>query len=450
MHKPFIWLVFYSLSVKSLWAQPGPAAIPGIYTIEQLQEDWDYYRHKLESLHPNQTLYLSKPELTHLLDSLRNSLITPMTELEFYKHIAVINQYIRDGHSLILPSKQVNQYHNSFSKFWPIQLAHANGVWVVTEHYTEHNQLPVPIGANILQINGLPMFSIWNELLSRQVRDGHNLAYAEWVLQNYFREYYSYLFGHPKEFEVTYSFAGKTVQTSVQASPKDSLLAYRQPSALLPKSKKTAVNWTIDQKQSMALLTIKTFHRQVLRQDYRQQFKREIRQGFRAIRNSDIQHLVLDLRDNQGGDLIYGVYLLAHLLDKPFKIVQNYQKMNHGELVPAHGPCSGWHKPKKHSYTGGLDVWLNGGSFSNSVIVASCLEQNNRANFYGSESGGNPHILAGNAKSLTLPHTKIRVDLPTKRFILTSLENNTGRGILPNHRMSTQNPEDMVKLRPSQ
>ncbi len=449
MFKPFIWLVFFWVTGRSICAQsqPNHSGLPNIYSVEQLLADWDFYRNKLESTHPNLNLYTAKTDLNYILDSLRNSITTPMTELDFYKHITTISPYIGDGHSLILPSLNGTNYHNSFSKFWPLQIAYQNGVWEVIGNYMEDGQ--VPVGANIQSINGLPMTTIWNILISRQVRDGHNTAYAEWVLQNFFREYYSYLFGHPNEFEVTYSFSGKTAKTTVQAWSKDSLWASQQRKNLLNKENNSAISWSMHPEQSLALLSIKTFHRQVLRHDYHQKFKREIKHGFKTLRDAGIQHLVLDLRDNQGGDLLYGVYLLAHLLDKPFKIVQTYQRITHGELVSTHGPCSGWHKPRKQSYTGKLDVWLNGGSFSNSVIVASCLNQHNRVNFYGSESGGNPHVLAGHTKSLTLPHTKIRVDLPTKRFVLTSLKDNSGRGIRPNHSIKALNPSEVVKFRPA-
>lgn len=76
---------------------------------------------------------------------------------------------------------------------------------------------------------------------------------------------------------------------------------------------------------------------------------------------------------------------------------------------------------------------LNGGSFSNSAIVSSCLRENTNAIFVGTETGGNPNVLAGYAKEFELPNTRIKVEIPTKQFIMTSLMKNDGSGLIPTH-----------------
>lgn len=76
---------------------------------------------------------------------------------------------------------------------------------------------------------------------------------------------------------------------------------------------------------------------------------------------------------------------------------------------------------------------INGGSFSNSGIVASCLQINNRAVFIGEETGGNPNVIASFIKDIDLPNTKIQVQIPTKQFLITDKTKNTGQGVLPTH-----------------
>ncbi|MBK9411998.1 MAG: hypothetical protein IPN61_01005 [Bacteroidetes bacterium] len=38
--------------------------------------------------------------------------------------------------------------------------------------------------------------------------------------------------------------------------------------------------------------------------------------------------MILDLRDNQGGELTYGKLLVSHLIDKPFSLIESYYKVN--------------------------------------------------------------------------------------------------------------------------
>ena len=54
---------------------------------------------------------------------------------------------------------------------------------------------------------------------------------------------------------------------------------------------------------SVAILTIRDFHNKVLRRDYGQYFKGEIREIFEEIEASGTKRLVLDLRNNQGGEI---------------------------------------------------------------------------------------------------------------------------------------------------
>ncbi|MBK9411997.1 MAG: hypothetical protein IPN61_01000 [Bacteroidetes bacterium] len=74
---------------------------------------------------------------------------------------------------------------------------------------------------------------------------------------------------------------------------------------------------------------------------------------------------------------------------------------------------------------------INGGSFSNSGIVASCLKRNTKTTFVGEETGGNDKVLAGNIKEIILPFSQIEVQIPTKQFMLDNDLPLTGRGTIP-------------------
>ena len=125
--------------------------------------------------------------------------------------------------------------------------------------------------------------------------------------------------------------------------------------------------------------------------------------------------------------------LLSYLLDKPFSVVQQYFCVENNELQQCNGPSLGHHNPKSNNFKGKLYVLVNGGSYSNSGIVSSCLQANNRATFIGQETGGNPNVIAGFIKDIKLPNTNIQVQIPTKQFVITDKTNNNGHGVLPTH-----------------
>ncbi len=400
---------------------------------QQLRDDLIFYKSKLEQYHPNLYLYNSKGNIDCFFDSLIRSIDKPLGEAGFYQKITLTSNLIRDGHTLILPSNSFVEYHNSKSRFLPLQIGLFEGQLYVKMNCTP--SIMIEDGTIIDSINGISSNKIIEELSNRQVRDGNNLSYAYWILSAYFREYYSYLFGHPDFYAISYTKDNILHTVQVAALFKDSIYHYRQknyPKAYSTRNQSKGVYLDYDSNKNIAVLVIKDFHSEILKSEYSQNFRNEIKSVFKSINSINPQNLIVDLRDNQGGDVKNGVWLLSYLINRPFKVVEKYNRVKNGKIVKCKGPSPGFHKPNKNQFKGQIYVMLNGGSFSNSAIVSSCLKANTNAIFIGTETGGNPNVLAGDAKEFELPNTKIRVEIPTKQFIMTNLMNNDGNGLIPN------------------
>lgn len=406
------------------------------FSESMLKEDLLFYKTKLEQNHPNLYLYTSKEKINIFFDSLYNSINHPLNETDFFQRITTTSDIIKDGHTLILPSNNFIEYHNTQNKFLPFQIGLTDQKLYIKMNCTITKQLED--GSIIDSINGVSADNIIQSLLKRQVRDGNNLSYANWILDTYFREYYSYTFGHPDTFRLSYIKDNYSYTIRTPALMKDSIYHYRKKRYPLFNSENAigkGIYLSYDTSKQLAILTIKDFHTDVLRSEYKQNFTKEIQNIFEELLAKKTSNLVIDLRNNQGGDVENGVYLLKYLVAKPFKVVNEYQKVKNGSLSKGKGPSMGFHSPNAKQFKGQIYVLLNGGSFSNSVIFSSCLRENTTAIFVGTESGGNPNVLAGYAKDFELPNTKIKVQVPTKRFIMTSLLNNNGSGLLPTYRV---------------
>jgi hypothetical protein len=197
-----------------------------------------------------------------------------------------------------------------------------------------------------------------------------------------------------------------------------------------------------DETNSTALLTIKTFDIELLNSKYHQQYDQTMRDNFSLIRKKEIKRLIIDLRNNQGGDVEVGGLLISFLSRQPFKMLNAYYKLDtlqnnqFGQMIqPAKGAYMGIHQPEPNAFMGKLYVLINGGSFSNSGIVSSVLRRMHRAIFLGEETGGNKDILCGDPESYTLPHTQIEVEVPTLIYEITHKNLNTGHGTMPDHRI---------------
>ena len=342
-----------------------------------------------------------------------------MPVLAFYKHIAILASIIKDGHTIILPGEATLAYHNSNSRFLPYKIAIINRKLYVEKVFTA--DLSIKEDDEILAINNSSSEDILEQLLSRQVREGNNLTYPNWILNNYFKAYYSFNYGHPESFDITSLQDGAKHKNHIAGLTNDSINYYRKlkyPDNALEKRPGEGIVLRLVKDSGYAILTIKDFHNDVLRKAYHQNFKPVIENYFRQIEAGKIGAIILDIRDNQGGDVENGAYLLQHLLSTPFSLIDAYYKVDGKEdsfqLKESRGPATGLKQPVLTVFSGKLVVLTNGGSFSNSGIVAACLRKNSHALFVGEETGGNSMVLAGDAESLQLPNTRIVVEIPTK------------------------------------
>ena len=413
-----------------------------LFSASACLEDWNFYKTKLEKEHPNLYLYTSQAEMRQFFDSVTAIITGPMNSINFFNLITLSHSKIKDGHTHIFPDPSTTKDNDLHASFFPIKVHWEEGRMYVVKMYSSDTQL-VP-GTEIQIINGVNAGLLYNLMMHRQIRDGYNKTYPAWILEQYFAEYYSYHLGNPDEFILHTRKSDNTSETNtIKALPKDSIAYYKKTKygelrgdALF----NTGITVEIDTSMHTAILTIKDFHDDILRTMYHQKFKDVISECFKQIQKHQVEHLILDLRNNQGGELKNGVTLLSNLLATPFKVLESYSKVDiknyqipMARLKPASGVALGVHIPFPENYTGKLYVLINGGSFSNSAIVCSALQRYNRCLFIGDETGGNPSVIAAGGKYINLPNTKTKVLVPNLQYELRSKSQYSVTGLLPDY-----------------
>lgn len=401
------------------------------FSPEALRQDLLYLKDKLFKYHVSLFTYSTPAQIEQAFSAIEQQLRRSLTEEEFYKAVTPISAVIKDGHTLLLPSLSSRTYNAAHGSYLPYHLTLENNRLFV-DHVGSSDSAIKP-GDEIKSINGIVVDTLLTEMLLRQGRDGNNQTYPIWILNNYFRPYYSYIYGRPSTFEITYLHQEKPGKATVKALPLDSITYYTTQSRITPNNNKQALSLGYSADSACAILAIKDFHKEVLLHTYHQSFKKTITNFFKSLQQSKAQTLILDLRDNQGGDLEYGAHLLRYLLDTTFTVVQGYKVLAEGEqrLKEVKGPCTGLMRPYKQVFKGTLIVLINGGSFSNSGIVSACLRRYGRAYFIGEETGGNNTTLAGYIKTIRLPNTRMEVQIPTRQFILNNGNPQQSHGTVP-------------------
>lgn len=431
----FLWLLMILLPSKT-------NAQTARFSSAEIRGDLAFLRSELERWHPNLYTYSEKTEVDACFDGLFQSIPDSMTAWEAYGFFTSVCAVIRDGHTLFYPDEKNIAYHDLHSGFFPFKTWWDGRALYVAMNYTSTTE--IPDGAEIISINHVAAADIMQHTLPRMMYDGKSQTYSVWVMNNWFYEYYSYFYGHPETFEIVFRpKGGSTVTKTVRALRKEEIFANREknyPQVPFGKKEKDGLLLDIDVESKTAVLTIKDFHADILKKYYKQRFKKTITGYFARIKESGVQHLILDVRNNQGGSTKYSKLLLSHLLDRPFQLMEGFNKVDKSaasdvarRLKKCGGPTPGIYRPRSDAFKGDLFVLINGGSFSNTGILSSALQHYGRAVFVGEETGGSKHLLSADVRYKTLPHTRIRVEIPTLQFVIRDKHNNTGHGVIPEH-----------------
>ncbi len=418
-----IYVMLFFLLLNSIQYVNGQTAH---FTKQQISEDLKYLKTQLLNKHPNST----NAGFQNFFE--KTNLPATLTSQEAYCNIAATSSIIKDGHTLFYPNSKLINHNNENQHFIPLKIFWDGTNLFVQKNYSNNTALVE--GAKITSINGVKSENLIPFMLQNMMRDGDNFNYPIWVLNNYFFEYYSYFYGCPTTFNLKVATATEKTKTiNIKGLLKADLLKRINNSNSSNSNNDKAIYATFNLANSTATLTIKDWHNSVLKKHYKQKFKKEIKAIFEQIENHKIQHLIIDVRNNQGGDIKNSKILLAYLLDQPFKLVEGYRKIKDGRLIKSKGPQIGIHKPRPKPFKGKLFILINGGSFSNTGIFCSVLQKYNRAIFIGEETGGSEFQICSKPKGILLPNTKIRVEIPTLQFVIKETSNGVLHGIKPHH-----------------
>jgi len=460
------------------------------FGIEQLQDDFQALRKALEQVHPGLYRYSSKEAINALFDSCYGEINHPMTELEFFRLINTAVMGIRDEHTFALPSKaywdsQIGQtvYYNSTNGGKALLFPFF--VKVIDDRlYIDNNLSDDPTlkrGDEILQINNQTAGDILKTLLPTIHTNGYIETFKKRHLEqfsmhqtyNRFIVHYALFIGMPDTFQLLVKRYGskqtETINIAALTSKRIYQNYWRRYSILSdPKKHKENPYEFVLLNDNTAYLRLSDFHDFVWIK-YNYSTSTEFKAVADILRNHSVKNLIIDLRGNEGGDLGIGMKLLPYLTTTTFKPylyfeVNNYRfpgvkkfftdstafpnypdelfiaQKNGGFKSNTQYKTENWSRPMQpdtNNYKNKLFVLVNGATGSAAAIFADLIRVNRKdAVFVGEESGGDMQgPVSGNGADMTLPNTKITVDIPwIKRVIdLNGYQNPVGYGIRPDY-----------------
>ena len=432
-------------------------------TPQQLQADFDLFRKALYEVHPQLYLYTPKQTLDSLFMATRARLIQPMSQHAFYTTMVPLIAALRDGHMKWIVSGKDQHYPFFTDQLFPLQLYFTGKKAWISSNY---GPTEVPLGAEVLSIDGKPVADIIERLLPNiTFADGFTTQGKYEELNHFFSGYYATYIHALPTYEVVYQHGNIQKTITLPAVTEEKIKSYTEknkPVSQMPFRLTFPAPAT-------AVLTIERFWSAGNEPKY----SAFLKETFKQLKEKQIQHLVLDVRNNEGGEEKYGLELYSYLARQPFryydhikiaqkekisfaawrpkiydKIIRRFMvKKTENGYVFNYNKVLKTIKPERNAYKGDLFILVNGNSFSVTTEFSARVHADKRATFIGQETaGGYRTNSSGLFTILQLPHSKIDLGIPMFGFQMANVpaEIQHGQGIVPDH-IITHTIEDILQ-----
>jgi hypothetical protein len=425
---------------------------------EKLRADFRIAREALEEGHGGIYRYTSKQELDHRFDQAEKSLTKPMSMLEFYRVLAPVVAAIKCGHTEVSLPKGSMEGDAAKNGILPLQVRVLEGKVYV---WRDFSGAPASLaGMEIRSINGVSASKLVEKMLEAASGDGDIRTSRMGRISGWaFSSQLSVLAGLAGPYDVTLWDPKEKRELKVHLDGADMARLKETARARFPEGQrpKTAGQFRYLDDGMIAVMRIHEFggfvdaeHKKTLKEFYQESFDAMNRKGTKT--------LVLDLRNNGGGEDELGKLLLSYLLDKPFKYYDDLlinarefsfkkytslpdipadavERLTSGKYRVVNHPNLGLQQPSKPTFKGKTFILINCGCFSTTAEFLSQAHYHKRATFIGEESGGGYYgNNSGVVPSVTLPNTRLIVYVPLVTYYMAvSGYKAAAHGVLPDH-----------------
>jgi C-terminal processing protease CtpA/Prc len=429
-------------------------------TPPELQSDFDLLRSALEEAHGGLYRYATKAEMDKTFTRFRGQLNNPLTQYQF---IAILSELLADTHDGHMRLEYDGNTTAAIvkAKLLPLRFLMEGTAFRVALNGTDDDATISP-GMELVNINGHSAMDLVKSFLPKLPADGFIGTGKKRRLGNDFATLYYLLIDTSSVFDISVKDGKNNIirttlsgvlisdrQTNERDNPVNSAVM-----AGMTKIRGGAENISLrlQEDASIATLRIRSFDGN--------DFYTKIDSVFYALHEAKTKSLILDLRGNGGGVDMYGAYLVAQFMSKPFRYFDRIQLPvikpsfttwtsrtleelqqntiagpNGGYLAtPALHPGVGEQLAGKNPFRGKLMVLIDGGTFSTAADVCALIRHLTKAVFIGEESGGgNMGNTSGLNAQLKMPHSKLSLKIHVYDYYNAIVTKSKGRGTIPDY-----------------
>ncbi|WP_343614314.1 S41 family peptidase [Flavobacterium sp.] len=461
---------------------------------EKLKQDLNIFKEIREKANSGLYKYRTKQQIDSIYSWAFSQLDEPKELIEFYKILLQITDFEGSLHNDTTLPDDFEKKRSLGNIFFPYPVKLISKKLIINFENSE-----IPLGSQIHNINGKETQKLLSSLYKYYTTDGYNITGKSIGIGGSFAKYFEMEYGPQKSFLVEYSLPNQTQKlTKTIASvsneirkenfkkrfslPMDSLQYARA---------KDKYSFKVISPNS-ALLSVHTF---VIGRNAKDKihiaYKKYLDSCFQYLsQHSEIQNLIVDIRNNGGGTDPNDILTFSYLTQKPYRenasAYVNFQKIPFAnylvyeetdakkqqeerkdfedelleefpkllnEKYPQDKKFNPVLQPDKNTFKGQIYLLISPRIASAGSLFAALVAGNTNAIVIGEETMGGYFGHNGHTPiEYELPNTKIKT-----QFSIVNLEQDVpqktnqvfGRGIIPDHEIS-QTFEDFMQNKDTQ
>ena len=441
----------------------------GKIDVQGLTKDFELIKKIVLEVHPGTYRYNSKQDILNALKELENKFSKPLTHQEAYLAISKLTAQLKCDHTKAgfnNQGKVINSIIHYQADKIPFTFVWVDDEMVILQNASENEMLQR--GTKVLSINQVPVIQIREEIIKHIGADGatdNNRIYKTQVNGYDFR-YNAFDIFYPLIYPVNNQRITLEIQRpnlqevmtldipTLTRKKRFEVLAERYES--FPKSRDDMWKFEVIS-GNIAMLTLNSFGLngwKAMTIDY----KSFLADAFKEIRTRKIGHLIIDIRENNGGNDEIADELFSYLTQDDFQFEREgrtryvnfpdqlkphirtwgdipwYYELNPKNPEPQDGYyifkenfLSQLSENTKKIYKGKSYLLISSANTSLAFYTAYRFKNQKIGDIIGRETGGNLNdINGGQIIFLTLPNSGIEIDFPVMGGFSITNQPNTG------------------------
>lgn len=290
----------------------------GEFTSDQFVEDLRTFRLIREKANSGLYVYRTKKQIDSIYQQAEAEARNSKNIFDFYKIIARLTGFEGSCHNYTNLPNHASYYLTQKPEYLPVTLKNIDGRLL-----QDSKDTAVPLGAEILSINGVPAKEMITRFSQYYFSDGYSMPYKETtgfergMLDKFYME-----FGNQKNYVIRYKWNGAVKEVSLEGIPLESFKKLQESRYSLAFDKKLLSEKYSFSKEGEGIyrLSLRGFDFATGKEDpaYKK-FSIFLDQMMDTLEKEKIQNLIIDLRGNTGGTGALYEKVFSYLTQRPFR-----------------------------------------------------------------------------------------------------------------------------------